>query len=285
MSIALPAAADEDDRILFDFSKPDAAQAWQPVNDGVMGGVSDGRFKITDQGTMEFFGRLSLENNGGFASVRSRCSNLGLNPDDSLLIRLRGDGREYLLNLYVPALQIAHSYRAAIPTKAGEWIEVRIPVKDCYATSFGRRLPNAGPVESPNVNSFGFTLSDKKAGPFKLKVARVKVVRMEPTASPVKSPERGMEYQPCQPRKGSNQMRSSRSTKPPSGGSRWFMQLGLRWDSRPDQGGICRSAIRRVYEEGVGADGRGDLHLARLSPTRPQEAAELGPRQDRRTPG
>ena len=72
-------------RTLFDFSKPDAAQAWQPVNDGVMGGVSDGRFKITDQGTMEFLGTLSLENNGGFASVRSRRSNLGLKPDDTLL--------------------------------------------------------------------------------------------------------------------------------------------------------------------------------------------------------
>src|SRR5271157_3840343 len=119
MSTAMPALADDHGRTLFDFNKPDTAQAWQPVNDGVMGGVSDGRFKITDQGTMEFFGTLSLENNGGFASVRSRRSNLGLKPDDTLLIRLRGDGREYLLNLDVPSLQIAYYYRASIPTKAG----------------------------------------------------------------------------------------------------------------------------------------------------------------------
>ena len=33
---------------LFDLAKPDAAQAWQPVNDGVMGGVSEGKLKITD---------------------------------------------------------------------------------------------------------------------------------------------------------------------------------------------------------------------------------------------
>ena len=68
LSIVTPAVADEA-RTLFDFAKPDAAQAWQPVNDGVMGGVSDGRFRITDRGTMEFLGTLSLENNGGFASV------------------------------------------------------------------------------------------------------------------------------------------------------------------------------------------------------------------------
>jgi len=176
LGVVAPADADDRGRTLFDFTKPDAAQAWQPVNDGVMGGVSDGRFKITDQGTMEFFGTLSLENNGGFASVRSRRSNLGLKPDDTLLIRLRGDGREYLLNLYVPTLQIAYSYRAAIPTKAGEWIEVKIPLKDCYATSFGQKVANAGPVDASKVNSLGFMLSDKKAGPFKVEVAWVKVV-------------------------------------------------------------------------------------------------------------
>ena len=176
LSLVTPALADDGGRMLFDFAKPDAAQAWQPINDGVMGGVSDGRFQITERGTMEFFGTLSLENNGGFASVRSRRSDLGLKPDDILHIRLKGDGREYLLNLYVPTLKIASSYRAAIPTKAGEWTEVKIPLKGCYATSFGEKVPDAGPVDAAKINSIGFMLSDKKAGPFKLEVAWVKVV-------------------------------------------------------------------------------------------------------------
>ena len=41
------------------------------MNDGVMGGVSDGRFRVTERQTLEFYGTLSLENNGGFASVSS----------------------------------------------------------------------------------------------------------------------------------------------------------------------------------------------------------------------
>ncbi len=32
--------------------------------------VSDGRFRVTERQTLEFCGTLSLENNGGFASVR-----------------------------------------------------------------------------------------------------------------------------------------------------------------------------------------------------------------------
>lgn len=43
------------------------------VNDGVMGGVSEGTFKITDKKIREFFGALSRECNGGFASVRTKA--------------------------------------------------------------------------------------------------------------------------------------------------------------------------------------------------------------------
>ena len=86
-------------RPLLDFAAPDAAQRWQAVNDGVMGGVSDGRFRMTADRTMEFFGRLSLENNGGFASVRTKPTNFNIHAGDTLVVRVKGDGREYVLNL------------------------------------------------------------------------------------------------------------------------------------------------------------------------------------------
>jgi Complex I intermediate-associated protein 30 (CIA30) len=72
------------------------------------------------------------------------------------------------------------SCRAVIPTKTGEWTNVRIPIKDCYATSFGQKVPNARPVDSPMVNSSGFMLSDKKAGPFKLEIAWIKAIGGKP---------------------------------------------------------------------------------------------------------
>jgi hypothetical protein len=92
-------AADEE-RVLFKFDKADAAKQSQTVNDGVMGGVSDGRFKITDNKKMEFFGTLSLENNGRFASVRARPTEVNLKNNDSIVARVRGDEREYTFNLY-----------------------------------------------------------------------------------------------------------------------------------------------------------------------------------------
>jgi NADH dehydrogenase [ubiquinone] 1 alpha subcomplex assembly factor 1 len=171
--------ADDTPKTVFDFSGTDAAKEWQTVNDGVMGGVSEGKFKITDKKTLEFYGTLSLENNGGFASVRSKAKKLGLEKGDVLVARVRGDGREYSMNLYVPRPLIAFSYRATVKTKKDEWIEVKLPLDKFEATSFGRVVKDAGPVNPAEVNALGFLLGDKKAGPFRLEVEWIKVARGE----------------------------------------------------------------------------------------------------------
>ena len=162
---------------LFDFAGADAAKEWQAVNDGVMGGVSEGKFKFTDKKTMEFFGTLSLANNGGFASVRTKAKKLGLEKGDTLVAKVKGDGREYSLNLYLNKPLIAFSYRATVQTKKDEWIEVKVPLDKFEATSFGRVVKDAGAVKPEEINALGFMLGDKKAGPFKMEVEWIKVER------------------------------------------------------------------------------------------------------------
>lgn len=162
---------------LFAFVSPDAAAGWQAVNDDVMGGVSEGQFRITERQTLEFSGTLSLENNGGFASVRSRSRPLGLQTGDTLVARVRGDGREYQLNLYTSERMRAFSYRAPVQTRPGEWIEVAVPMDWFEATSFGRVLRGEGPVDPRSVTSIGFLLAEKTPGPFVLEVAWIKALR------------------------------------------------------------------------------------------------------------
>ena len=168
-------------RPLLDFAGPDTAQKWQAVNDNVMGGVSDGRFRITADNTMEFSGRLSLENNGGFASVRTKPTNFNVHAGDTLVVRLKGDGREYVLNIYTKSRRMAFSYRAPLPTTKDEWTEVSVPLEEFIPTAFGNRVQGMGPVAADQINSLGFMLSDKKAGPFKLEVDWVKII---PAAKP-----------------------------------------------------------------------------------------------------
>lgn len=168
---------DDPSHNLFDFSQEDSAGDWQTVNDGVMGGVSQGSYRITERNTLLFVGVLSLENNGGFSSVRTRPRNLGLKPGDTLVVRLRGDGRDYSLNLYVNRPLMAFSYRAPVPTRRDVWMEVRVPLDTFEATSFGRLVPDAGPVQPTEVNALGFMLSDKKPGPFQLEIEAIQLER------------------------------------------------------------------------------------------------------------
>ena len=177
LSMVTTAMAEDTLIPLFDFTEADAPKQWQTVNDGVMGGVSEGKFKITDTKTMEFFGTLSLANNGGFASVRTKVKKLSLEKDDTLVAKIRGDGRQYMLNLYPNKQRMAYSYRATVQTKKGEWIEVKVPLDKFEATSFGRIVKNAGLVKPEEINSLGFMLGDKKAGPFKMEIEWIKVER------------------------------------------------------------------------------------------------------------
>ncbi len=121
---------------------------------------------------MEFFGTLSLENNGGFASVRARGAKLAIEKGDVIVARVRGDGREYNFNLY--SQRNRYSYRQSFKTKKDEWIEVEFPVNKFAATWRGRRFPNEK-LDPSTLTGLGFLLGDKKPGPFKMEVEWIKV--------------------------------------------------------------------------------------------------------------
>lgn len=163
----------ENGRTLFSFENAEADKQWQSVNDSVMGGRSEGQFKISKDRTMKFFGSLSLENNGGFASVRTRPKTLDLRNGDNIIVRVRGDGRQYSFNLYVPGRRTAFSYRASFQTTKDDWIEVELPLDKFVATSFGRVVQNQ-PLDPTKVNGLGILLGDKKPGPFSLEIEWLK---------------------------------------------------------------------------------------------------------------
>ena len=165
--------------MLYDFGSPDTVKGWQAVNDGVMGGVSEGSLRMTADQTLEFFGNLSLENRGGFTSIRTRPAKLDLSEYEAVLLRVRGDGRTYHFNLYVPNRRTAFSYRASFETEEGQWQEIRIPFQSFRATSFGREVPDAPPLDTSNIESVGVMLSDNTPGTFQLEIAWIRGIPKE----------------------------------------------------------------------------------------------------------
>ena len=161
-------AAEPIGKLLTDFSDASVAKQWVSVNDNVMGGISEGGVRISEDNTLVFSGNLSLENRGGFTSIRTRPKDLNLDGYDTIALRLKGDGRIYYINLMNSSRSAAASYRAPIKTKKDNWQEIRISLKDFVYTSFGRIVARAAPLKAKDVQSLGITLADKKAGSFRL---------------------------------------------------------------------------------------------------------------------
>lgn len=59
-------------KVIFDFNKESDISDWKIVNDAVMGGRSSSKFYLNEEGNGVFKGKFSLENNGGFSSLRHR---------------------------------------------------------------------------------------------------------------------------------------------------------------------------------------------------------------------
>ncbi|TWU56814.1 Complex I intermediate-associated protein 30 (CIA30) [Rubripirellula tenax] len=170
----VPPASAQTAQALFEFTDQHDASRWQIVNDGVMGGRSSSQATITGEGQMRFSGNLSLENNGGFASVRSLPQSMGLDAGETIVMRVKGDGRKYTFNLYTPDRRTAFSYQKDFQTTAGEWTEVRLPVNEFVAHSFGRRVANM-PLDATRVQSIGILLGDKNPGGFEILVDWIRV--------------------------------------------------------------------------------------------------------------
>ena len=148
---------------------------WQIVDDGVMGGLSKGKFKISDSESLIFKGNLSLKNNGGFSSIRSKRTSLDLSNYKGIKIRTRGDGRNYKIRLESDSKyrRMAVSFQYEFTTVKGEWSEVFIPFEKLKASFRGWNLPNMQ-FNSKTIKRVGIIIADKKEGPFELEVDWIK---------------------------------------------------------------------------------------------------------------
>lgn len=165
--------------LLTDFS-PARDPGWRVVNDGVMGGKSQGEARV-EGGRLRFEGVLRTDG-GGFSFVRSAEKTYDLSDYAGLMVRAQGDGRAYDLRLTSTAsaaLPIEPSYRATFTP--GSALSDRFVPFDALQVSWrGHRL--AGPAFDPRgVTSVAFMMADGQNGPFSLAVDRIDAVQWAAT--------------------------------------------------------------------------------------------------------
>ena len=148
-------------------SKP---QDWQIVDDIVMGGKSQGQFYINDQGKGVFHGNVSLENNGGFSSLRHRLKPLQIDGYSKIDLYIKGDGKRYQFRLKSEAYD-RHSYITYFETD-GSWQTITIELSEMYPTFRGMKL-NMPNYPGEQIEELTFLISNKKEEGFQLEISKI----------------------------------------------------------------------------------------------------------------
>jgi len=170
----ISASAPAKSMTLFDFSGAADEPGWTAVNDGVMGGISRGGAKLV-AGSLHFRGILSLENNGGFSSIRSSGPTRDLTAAEVIVLRVKGDGRTYRFQIATNAQFRGSriSYQAEFPTKRDDWTEARVPISALVPMFRGQTL-SGPPLDRARVQEIGLSLADGKPGAFALEIAWIR---------------------------------------------------------------------------------------------------------------
>lgn len=151
--------------IIFDFNKTSSISDWKVVNDVVMGGRSSSKFYVNDEGHGVFSGTVSLENNGGFSSVRYRFSEKNIEKFNKVNIRLKGDGKEYQFRIKSNKYN-QESYKTVLKT-TGDWQTIEVSLSE-FQPVFRGRILNIPNFSSNKLEEIGFLVGNKKNENFNL---------------------------------------------------------------------------------------------------------------------
>ena len=180
----LPGATE---KILFDFtnSKADIEEIWGAVDDVVMGGVSQSQIRLGNDRAY-FSGVVSTDNNGGFASVRTRnfTQPIDLSGYEGIEIRVVGDGKRYKFITRCEGKWDGIGYCYSFDTVYNFPTTIRIPFKDLIPVFRAKTVKEASQFDAAKVFSLQLMLSKFEydgdlnpkfeAGSFQLEVEYIK---------------------------------------------------------------------------------------------------------------
>ena len=155
-------------RDLFRFEAHYSVEGWSAIDDRVMGGVSNSRLRHDPAGYSVFEGYVSLDRNGGFASVRSRPADLGMPGARGYWLEVKGDGKRYKLNLRTDDGFDGINYQAVFAPPEGQWTTIELPLQQFQPSFRGRSVSGAALLNPMRVRQIGLMIADRQEGHFLL---------------------------------------------------------------------------------------------------------------------
>jgi hypothetical protein len=160
-------------QLIFNFEEGSDLKNWNIVDDVVMGGHSSGSMALNPEGHGIFSGDISLENNGGFSSVRYEFPSITVNNDQLIRIRLKGDGKRYQFRVKHEVSDYA-SYTSYFET-TGEWQDVEFRLGDLYPTFRGRKLDRPD-FDHDSIEEIRFLIGNNRPESFKLLIDNIELI-------------------------------------------------------------------------------------------------------------
>ena len=156
--------------VIYDFSENNNLDGWYVVDDGVMGGRSRGRLQIENNDTGLFSGKISLDNYGGFSSIRYYAGNLKVQKNKYITMIVKGDDKYYQLRIRA-SRNDRYVYTKKFFAKSG-WQEIRIPLESMEPYFRGQRL-NKNNFNKKYISEIGFLIGNKVREKFELRIRSI----------------------------------------------------------------------------------------------------------------
>ena len=161
---------------LFEFQKENEIDNWRIVNDGVMGGLSESNIAWDKENkTFIFSGNVSMENNGGFASVRTIPQNFDKGDFKKIKLRVKGDGKTYKFRMRNSSRFDGIAFSLDFETEENKWTEIEMEVTDFQPTFRGRIYDQYGKLDPNDLQQIGFLIAGKQEGKFHLEVDWIRI--------------------------------------------------------------------------------------------------------------
>jgi NADH dehydrogenase [ubiquinone] 1 alpha subcomplex assembly factor 1 len=158
--------------MIYDFTSKSDISEWYTTNDTVMGGISNSSIQINKNGNGVFSGRVSTENNGGFAMVRLPVFKKITQQNSNIVLRVKGDGKKYQLRLKSKRNQ-RYWYVQHFQTSKN-WQEISLKIEDFYPSFRGYKLQLKN-FNAQEIQEVAILIGNKKDEEFKLEIDYIKL--------------------------------------------------------------------------------------------------------------
>nr|XP_020649438.1 complex I intermediate-associated protein 30, mitochondrial isoform X1 [Pogona vitticeps] len=187
----------EQTRVVWQFRSEEDLKQWVISSDAEIGGKSEVYLKLgKNNQSAVLYGTIdtTVPRDGetkysGYCAMKTKPRLGAFNRDrpydwtnfNSLHLRVRGDGRPWMINIYTNPY-FSHTkdilYNYFMFTRGGPyWEEIRIPFSKFFYSVRSRIQDDQHPLLVDKISTLGFTLADKVDGPFQLEIDYIGLIR------------------------------------------------------------------------------------------------------------